>query len=205
MTVVRPALAGLFVLLLGILAGCQTAPRKTSGGALQENNLYALTRWQAEGKIALQMGDERESASFQWAQQGTDYAVHLFGPFGQGTTWLRKKARSVTLENAKTGTHRATTAENLMQEVLGWQVPVTNLQFWLRGIPAKRPKSHHIERDPAGFITGLQQQGWQVIYSKHQDFNGWWLPTKILAERNELRLTIILKNWQLPPAPVASL
>lgn len=185
------------------LTGCQSTPQRSSGGAQQEKLLYRAAHWQAEGKIAIQMANDRQSASFKWTQDKADYAIHLFGPFGQGTTWLRRTHRGVVLENAKTGTHKAASAEALMQDVLGWQVPVSNLQFWLRGLPAKKPRPTELERDPAGFLTHLLQEGWQVSYRQHEHFNGWWLPTRILAERDDLRLTVVIKRWQLSAAPPA--
>lgn len=192
-------LAGLCIAAL--LTGCQSLPqRPTSDGVRQEIELHRISHWQAEGKIAIQMASDRQSASFKWTQDKDNYDVHLFGPFGQGTTWLRRTSRKVTLENPKTGIHQASSPENLMHEVLGWQVPVSNLQYWLRGLPAKKPRPTALARDPAGFLTDLQQEGWQVAYSRPKDFAGWWLPTRILAERDDLRLTIVIKNWQLPDA-----
>jgi outer membrane lipoprotein LolB len=186
--------------LVMALTGCQSTPQK-AGGAQQDKLLYRVPHWEAEGKIAIQTVNDRQSASFKWTQDNTLYAIHLFGPFGQGTTWLRRTSRGVTLENAKTGVHQADSAEALMQEVLGWQVPVTNLQFWLRGLPAKKPRPAKQERDSAGFVSRLHQEGWQVSYSRYEHFNGWWLPTRIQAERNDLRLTVVIKHWQLPDAP----
>ncbi len=194
-------LSGISMLIA--LSGCQSTPQKTAGGVQQEKHLYRATRWEAEGKIAIQMEDDRQSASFKWTQNKADYTVHLFGPFGQGTTWLRRTSHEVVLENAKTGTHKATSAETLMEDVLGWQVPVSNLQFWLRGLPAKQPKPAHLQRDPAGFLTHLHQEGWQVAYSRHENFDGWWLPTRIQAKRDDLKLTVVIKRWQLPDAPTS--
>lgn len=187
--------------LLIALTGCQTTPRQSSGGAQQEKLLYRIKHWEAEGKIAIQMANDRQSASFKWAQDNGDYAIHLFGPFGQGATWLRRTSRGVVLESAKAGTHKAASAETLMENVLGWQVPVSNLQFWLRGLPAKKPKPDNSARDQAGFLSLLNQEGWQVAYSRHEHFDGWWLPTRIQAERDDLKLTLVIKRWRLPDAP----
>lgn len=187
--------------LLALLAGCQSTPEVPGERAQQEQRLQRIQHWEAEGKIAIRMADDRQSASFKWTQKKDDYAIHLFGPFGQGTTWLRRSSGRVTLESAKTGVHRAASAEMLMQDVLGWQVPVTNLQFWLRGLPAKKPRPERQERDLTGLLSHLQQQGWEVTYSRYEPFSGWWLPTRIQAERDDLRLTIVVKRWQLPTAP----
>jgi outer membrane lipoprotein LolB len=195
----RIALGALF-LLLAALTGCESTPRKIPGASAQMQSLYGVQQWEAEGKIAITMGEQRESASFKWSQQRDDYVIHLFGPFGQGGTWLRRTGREVTLENAKTGVQRARSPEALMQDVMGWQVPVSNLQFWLRGLPALKPAPTQITQDTSGHLTGLQQQGWQVAYGEHQNFNGWWLPTRVTAERDDLQIRLVIKQWQMPTA-----
>lgn len=87
-----------------------------------------------------------------------------------------------------------------MQEVIGWQVPVSNLQFWLRGLPALKPTPSQITRDDTGHLTSLQQQGWQVAYTDYQHFNGWWLPTRVTAQRGDLKIRVVIKQWLLPTA-----
>ena len=194
--------APLCLLLLALLSGCQSTPHKIPGAAEQLQHLYEVADWEVEGKIAITLGNDRENASFKWSQERENYVIHLFGPFGQGGTWLRRTDRGVILENAKTGIKHARSAEALMQEVLGWQVPVSNLQYWLRGLPAPKPTPSQLEPDTSGHLLRLQQQGWRVDYSAYQDFHGWWLPTKINAERDDLRIRLVIKQWQLPTAPV---
>lgn len=201
----RVAPGALFLFVLALLAGCQSTPQIIPGASSQMQYLYGVHQWDAEGKIAITMGDERESASFKWSQQRENYVIHLFGPFGQGGTWLRRTSRGVTLENAKTGIRRARSPEELMLEVMGWQVPVSNLQFWLRGLPARKPAPTQITQDNTGHLNGLQQQGWQVNYTNHQNFNGWWLPTRVTARRDNLEIRIVIKQWLLPTAPSGAL
>lgn len=196
----RTALGALLVCLAALTA-CQSTPQKIPGAASQMEHLYVAREWEAEGKIAITLERERESASFKWSQVRDNYVIHLFGPFGQGGTWLRRTSRSVTLENAKTGVRHARSAEALMEEVLGWQVPVSNLQFWLRGLPAPKPRATHILQDNTGHLSSLQQQGWRVNYSHYQNFNGWWLPTRVTAERDRLQIRAVIKHWSLPAAP----
>lgn len=196
----RIASSALFLFFLMLLAGCQSTPQKIPGASSQMQYLYGVRQWEAEGKIAITVGDERESASFKWSQQRDNYVIHLFGPFGQGGTWLRRTSRGVTLENAKTGIRRAHSPEELMQEVMGWQVPVSNLQFWLRGLPALKPAPSQITHDDTGHLSGLQQQGWKVEYADYQHFSGWWLPTRVTAARDDLKIRVVIKQWLLPAA-----
>lgn len=200
LTTAARALLSLLALLW--LSACQpTRHVPLSDGSRQAQHLQHESRWQAEGKLALDFAGDRQSASFDWRQDKRNYTIHLFGPLGQGSTWLKKTGRKVSLESPKIARQTALSAESLMQENLGWQVPVSNIQYWIRGLNAPKPVADHIQRDANEFITELHQEGWQVTYQRYETFNGWYLPTKITAERNDIRLRLIIKQWALGEAP----
>lgn len=184
-----------------LLSACQSTPQLPDNIKQQQKALARLSSWQAEGKIAINMRGERQSASFDWQQQRNNYVIHLFGPFGQGATWLKRTSRSVTLENAETGTRRANTAEELMEQTLGWQVPVSNLQHWIRGLAAPTPKPSRLINDETGLIATLEQEGWLVDYVRYENHEGWALPGKLTAKRDGIEVTIVVKRWQLASAP----
>lgn len=184
------------------LTACQTTPIMPTHVSQQQKALARIPSWQAEGKIAINMDGDRQSASFSWQQKHANYVIHLFGPFGQGATWLRRTSKGVTLENAEIGTRRATDPEQLMEETLGWQVPVSNLQYWIRGLAAPEPEPNNEQRNEVGLLSELEQQGWQVTYSKYETHDGWALPAKLTAERDSIKVTIVIKNWQLAMAPI---
>lgn len=200
MIAARLPLIGLVLAAL-FLTACQSTPVLPSNAGQQQKALKQIHSWQAEGKIAINMDGDRQSASFNWQQKHDNYVIHLFGPFGQGATWLRRTSKGVTLENAEIGLQRAAAAEQLMEETLGWQVPVSNIQYWIRGLVAPKPAPTDERRDELGLLSTLEQQGWQVNYSKYETYNGWILPTKLTAERDSIKVTIVIKNWQLAMAP----
>lgn len=183
------------------LAGCQSVRQPFPNGELQADYLSHANEWRAEGKIAVKLDGTSHSASFQWTQKNQNYRIHLFGPFGQGTTWLKRDASGVTLESAETGKRSASNPEDLMQETLGWQVPISNLQHWIKGLVAPLPPPDRAEVDSLGFLSQLQQEGWQVSYSRYHNVRGWWLPGKIIAQRDTMRLVVIIKKWRMPSAP----
>lgn len=184
------------------LFGCQSLPHQPQlGGETQRGYLQPINQWQAEGKIAFSLGDENQTATFRWTNTGDNYAIHLYGPFGQGATWLRRTSKGVTLESAETGYHQAESAEALMQQTLGWQVPIANLQHWIKGVPARTPKPQKLTTNAAGYLEVLQQQGWHVEYTQYQNVAGWHLPRKLRAERDGIRIVLVIKNWEIQPAP----
>lgn len=201
MTARSPLLAFIVAALL-FLSACQTTPTIPEHLGQQQQALARIPTWQAEGKIAINMEGQRQNASFNWQQQHDNYVIHLFGPFGQGATWLRRTSRGVTLENAEIGTRRAPDAERLMEETLGWQVPVTNLQYWIRGLTAPTPAPTMEEADERDLLSRLEQEGWQVTYHRYEVQEGWVLPAKLTAERDGIKVTIVVKRWQLAQAPL---
>lgn len=201
MTAVRHPLLALIVATL-FLSACQTTPTIPEDVGQQQEALRKIPSWQAEGKIAINMDGERQNASFKWQQKHGNYVIHLFGPFGQGATWLRRTSKGVSLENAEIGLRHAADAEQLMMETLGWQVPVSDLQYWIRGLAAPTPDPDTAETDERGLLSRLEQQGWQVTYDRYEVYEGWALPDKLTAERGTIKVTLVIKNWQLAMAPI---
>ena len=190
------------ILWLGLatlaIHGCSHTPTQLDIDRQQQNELRRIDNWQAEGKLGVRMEGDAQSAYFDWHNQADAFTLRLSGPFGQGTTWLRRKGTSVTLESADQPLRRAATAEQLMQAQLGWQVPVSNLRYWIKGLAAPRQEVTHLLRNANGTLAELHQQDWRITYSRYAMHNGWALPGKLVAERGAIKLTMIIKSWQLP-------
>lgn len=202
----RASLPALRTLICAIaltwLSACQpTRQPPLADGTQQAPLLLKVDRWRAEGKLSLSYAGERDTASFDWRQNKQDYTLHLFGPLGQGSTRLKRKGETVTLESAKTGRQTAQSAEHLMLANLGWQVPVSNMQYWIRGLVAPSPPPTATQTNDSAHLAKLRQEGWQVDYQRYETFNGWHLPTKLIAERDDIRIRLIIKQWSLPKAP----
>ena len=216
-----------FLLILALislsLAGCSTLqkpPPPPPVASEQQPNLLAQKRdWLAEGKIALTVttsaasgdkaalsgsasGDKKEykeNGNFEWQNQGGNYAIRFYGPLGLGAVTLTKEGKLVTFESAKDGTHSAATAEELMQKLAGWQVPISQLQHWIKGIPAPGAIEAS-QKDANGQLIQLKQLGWTIDYSAYSLVNGWTLPGKLIATRDHVKVVMVMKNWQLTAA-----
>lgn len=184
-------------LLLLIIAACSTTPTQVDVDA-QHHALVHLENWQAEGKLGVRVNGEAHSAFFDWQNQPEQFALRLSGPLGQGTTWLRRSGTLVTLESADQPKQQAATAEELMQHQLGWQVPVSNLSYWIKGIAAPDAPVSHVARNPDNTLAELHQQGWRISFSRYGVEDGWALPGKLQAKRNDIAITVIIKDWRLP-------
>ena len=130
--------------------------------------------WILHGKIGIQSPKENGSASLVWKQEKNNYHIRLFGPLGIGAVELNGTPSLVTFINNKGEVYQAKSAELLLKQNTGWQIPVSNLVYWVQGIPA--PKHN--------------QQDWQIEYLKYQ--NG--LPKLIELNYSQIKLRISIDS-----------
>ena len=77
-------------------------------------------------------------------------------------------------------------------------MPISQLQHWIKGIPAPGAIESR-QDDAAGQLVQLKQLGWTIDYSGYNPVNGWMLPGKLIASRDQVRVVMVIKNWQLTP------
>lgn len=205
----------LLLILIAIslsLAGCQSFTPKSNTQITPSNadpatlklakkhseNLAKFNKWQAKGKIKITVDGDPQSASFDWQQFKQNYAINFFGPFGYGNSWLRRTSKGVTLEVPEQPPQWAPTPEQLLQQTVGWQVPISALQYWIKGLPAPGAILDQQQLTPYGAFSALQQQGWNIQLSRHQRHNNLWLPGKLTASRQGVTVLVIIKQWTQP-------
>lgn len=192
------------LLLLALFAvACVHQPSLTPPDNLLEHQrqLQAINQWQINGKLGVRTADDSGSASLKWAQQNSDYQINISGPLGQKRMIITGTANMVRLEQTGEIVQEARTPEALIKKQLGWTLPVTQLAYWVRGVPAPNGRITHLEQNGAGLLAQLQQGEWLITYSKYTDqpFNGktFALPGKVTAEYKDVRLILAIRQWQL--------
>ena len=182
------------LLPLVLLAACASRPPAGPAGPADAAALMALEHWQVSGKVGLRQNGTGNSARLDWQQSGAAYTISLNGPLGLGAIRIEGDADGVTVTN-KEGTHQAASPEALIERLSGWQIPVSELVYWVRGLPA--PELPVLATEMAhGRLQRLSQAGWQIEYREYQWADGLLLPAKIVLERPQTRLTLLLKHWQ---------
>ena len=78
-----------------------------------------------------------------------------------------------------------------------WDIPLGALVYWLKGIPAPGMPVEALQFGPQGGPpVMLRQDGWTVRYSDFANFQGYTLPTRLEAEREDSSARIILREWR---------
>lgn len=165
-----------------------------------QRQVQAITTWQINGKLGIRTADESGSASLKWTQENANYQINLSGPLGQKRMLITGAPGKVRLEQSGEPAQEAKSPEALIKKQLGWTLPVTQLAYWVRGVPAPKGRISHLEQNSAGLIARLQQGDWLITYDNYSDqtFNGKTLalPGKITAEYLDVRLILAIRQWQ---------
>lgn len=157
--------------------------------------LSAINSWAARGSIAIHTQQKGWNASFHWQQQSKNYNITLFGPLGTNRVQLSGSPQHVTLQTANK-TVSAYTPEALLQQELGWNIPVSDLVYWLRGTPGPDTRSRQ-SYDMNNHLVHLTQQGWNIVYLRYIAVNGIDLPNRLLLSNGPLQIRVVISQWDI--------
>lgn len=193
----------LLLLLVAGIAGCAdlalvSPPGKSADAAWDARleDLYRLQQWSIHGHLAVQAGGEGWSATLYWDQDNQDYTLRFIAPLGQGTYQLSGDEGKAKLLTADNKVYRATDAEHLLQDNLGWNVPLHGLKYWVRGVPEPGVMTDNLLLDDKGRMTDLQQSGWRISISRYSEFNGKELPSKLFMQNDRFQLRLVVLDWK---------
>ena len=193
-TYLRNVFLPLFAL---IMSGCQLAPQKKPTSYQQ---VIAAQSWEVTGKLSYRDNKESFSANLSWSKDHDKHSLRLSNLFG--ATYLLvegDKKNGYTLEADGNSYHDAA-LQPLLDRVLGWSFPVSQLEFWLKGQPASA--SQQLEYDKHGKPKRIvfapdEREDWQVTYKRPTLFNGVELPGMITVKKPPHRIKLAVTNWYI--------
>lgn len=191
------------LLLLLLISGCAHRSTLTPPPDLlaHQQQLQAISQWELHGKLGIRTSDDSGSASLKWAQQASDYQINLSGPLGQKRMIITGTPHKVRLEQSGSEPLEARSAEALIKKAAGWTLPVAQLTYWVRGVPAPKQRITHLQQNAAGLLAQLEQGGWSITYSQYKNYplgnQTFALPGKITAEHKDVRLVLVVRDWKM--------
>ena len=188
-----------WIVLCAALCGCAGSgvrdepPAPTRGGA-------AFSDWRVDGRVAIQRGNEGWSAKLRWHRAAERFRLRLIAPLGRGTYQLAGDDRHVELSVPDGRTFVSRDPQALMDEHLGWSIPVSGAEYWLRGLVAPTSEPRFVHRDDNGLLKDFEQDGWRVSVLKRTQIEGHALPAKLFMHHGDLKVRIVVASWTLDPA-----
>jgi len=190
------------------LAACTSQPIKqlppldpgvaAAKQAQREAELVPLDAWSLQGRVALSNGRDGGSGRIDWRQHGVRYEVALSAPVTRQSWRLSGDAGSAQLEGLEGGTRSGTDATSLLLEATRWEIPVTALSSWARGLRADDGQGvATIRYGNDGRLARIEQGGWVIDYSdwRVSAIPGIELPNRLNASRGEARVRLVVDRW----------
>lgn len=185
-------LSCLLLLVTALLSGCVNhLAYRTVLRPAQYDAPFAFN-----GRVAIKRGLESSSAALRWVHNPAEDEdeVLILEPLGQTIARIHRDVQGATLE-AQGRFYVSQDVESLTQQVLGWTLPLTGLTHWVVGVPA-RGSAAEIQRDAKKQITLMQQNGWEIRYSRYAGLLADSLPTRFILKNEKLEITVLIDEWE---------
>ena len=190
----RPRLWLLQALYALLLSGCALLTPQGGQEHIQDN-LSSLSHWQVRGKLSVISPDDSVTGYLDWKQNRRDFDLYIAGPLGRGATRLSGSRTQASLTLPGWDAPRsARSAEELMQMYMGWDFPVSDIRYWVKGQPSPNGK-FTAEYDEHGLLSQMRQYGWTIRYSRYSPQAGYWLPGLVKIEGHDFRFTFSIREW----------
>lgn len=178
------------------LAACSSIdtnpPTQTISWEVHQGEIKRINSWEISGKIGIVTAKNSNSASLKWIQKNDTYQIDIRGPLGQGGASISGLPGKVTVDIAGEGTFEGPHPEYILYQQLGWDLPISDIYWWIRGLPAPdKAFQHSLENNR---LKVLQQNGWTVNYLRYNDRSP-ALPSKLKLTHNGLKIVLVVNNW----------
>lgn len=152
--------------------------------------------WDLSGAMAARSKNKAWTASINWLQRGAGtYQIRLFGPLGSGAILIEKKGSLITFRDGPKSSS-STNAEALLSQQTGIRLPVNNLYYWVRGIPAPGAVQS-VKRDGSNRLQVLKQAGYTIEYLGYANIGASALPSQIRLQGNGVFIKLAIKRWKI--------
>lgn len=163
--------------------------------AIQRASLESLDNWRLRGRVNVRYHDEAHTPRILWEQHNEEYNIRLWGTFNAGNTLINGRPGFVRLQQDDE-VLTAASPEDLILQALGYELPVSYLEYWIRGLPAPASQAQ-LQFDEANHLASLQQDGWTVQYTDPRQYGELTLPRRVdvTRPRDDVRLLFIGLDW----------
>lgn len=183
------------VLLTACASVAPPADNQHLSVAARQSALTSLKAWQLTGKIAFRSNQDAGTVNVTWQEQPNHYTLTLLAPLGAGGMTLTGNDQGITLKTDDGKIMQAKNAGELLRDHGGPNLPIQNLRYWIRGLPA--PYSAANPRfDAYGRLSTLAQDGWQVEYLSYTHALACDLPSRLTLTSPDLKIKMMVYQWE---------
>lgn len=172
--------------LLLLLTGCAGAPPLSDPLPPWRQPLPELIRFDLSGRVSVRQDGNGQGGGLTWQATPTADRIEILSPLGS-TVALIEREQQLWRMSAGRQTWTAASPEGLMQDALGWSLPLGGMRHWIGGSPAPHTPS---TPTPEGF----RQLGWDIALEFREQQPRPW---RIRLTRDNLEVRVVIDRWDV--------
>ena len=158
------------------------------------------SEWNIHLRVALKHKKWSWRGTMQWQQRDDNFNIVFNNLMGRRLLLIESlDDGGVVAVDAKGYRQQASNATLLIKSILGAELPLENLHYWLSGVPYPNTLYNQLEFNAQGLLQSYQQDGWTIDYTAYYPqgcMNG--LPSNINLSDAHTRLWLHIQQWQTP-------
>ena len=166
--------------LAALLAACVGLP---------EPSLPPPGGFELAGRVAIRYPKDTASGQIFWRHSEDTDELLITSSLGQGIARITRERGEYRLVTGDNKLYRASDAESLTEQALGWRLPLAGLPDWVRG-QASPGRPAETRRDASGAME-LRQDGWRIAYEEFREGR----PFRLHLSRDDLEIRLIVDRW----------
>ena len=163
---------------------------------MRSDQLAGYSDWSMVGRLAVSNSEDGGSGHFSWKRNSGESQMDFHGALGRGAWRLQAGTQGAELELADGTLHRADSIDQLVRIQVGWEIPVDELSWWVRGLVAPGGYQERVI-DREGNLSELLQNGWTIEFGGYRTFEGMSLPVKLVARQADWKVKLAIRDWEL--------
>ncbi|MBI0415479.1 MAG: outer membrane lipoprotein LolB [Nitrosospira sp.] len=147
------------------------------------------------GKILVKNSGKSFHGRFFWRHDEINDEILILSPLGQVVAKIQRNDSGAYLTTSEQDTLHAVDVESLTERFLGWQLPITSLQYWIRGINSPITISE-IDMGADKSIMAIRQDDWEITYLDYSSLKLTQIarPRILVLNRTNLQIKLIIDN-----------
>ncbi len=172
--------------------------------SVMQERIAGYTQWDMQMRIALRHDKFSWRGIMQWTRREDGFAIIFSDLLGRRLMFIESRPDgSVSAIDSKGRQTQASDPSALIKSMLGTEVPVESLHYWLLGAPTPGESYFDIEFDTQGRLQFYKQGGWAISYTDYRDDDCLdWSPGSLTLSRAQTQLWLHIRSWQTPPITV---
>ncbi|WP_017445119.1 lipoprotein insertase outer membrane protein LolB [Gayadomonas joobiniege] len=183
----------LILLIAVFLSACSSLP--DSSNDTQITDIRQINQFHLTGKIAFINPQKRHSANLYWRQVQNNYDIRLTTLLGISLAKIEGGRQQIKIQ-ADGETYQSNAPNRLVENVIGWPIPVDQLANWVLGRHQGVVMSVDQDKRAKKVLVRINaDEEWMLTYHDYKKIGNIELPGRIECERYQNRLILKINQW----------